>query len=84
MDNYLNNLAELSEFTDSNLIESLIVNFIKFLGYFIVALIIYKNKSNLQYQSTFSNWSLNPNTPNSIFGFLPPPNAKLISILKKS
>lgn len=46
--------------------------------------IIYKNKSNLQYQSTFSNWSLNPNTPNSIFGFLPPPNAKLISILKKS
>ena len=44
MDNYLNNLAELSEFTDSNLIENLIVNFIKFLGYFIVALIIYKNK----------------------------------------
>ena len=44
MDNYLNNLAELSEFTDTNLIENLIVNFIKFLGYFIVALIIYKNK----------------------------------------
>jgi hypothetical protein len=46
--------------------------------------IIYKNKSNLQYESTFSNWSLNPNIPNTVFEFLPPPKAKLISILKKS
>jgi hypothetical protein len=46
--------------------------------------IIYKNKSNLQYQSTYSNWSLNPNIPSEVFGFLPPPNAKLISILMKS
>jgi len=46
--------------------------------------IIYKNKSNLQYESTFSNWSLNPNIPNSVFDFMPPPNARLISILKKS
>ena len=46
--------------------------------------IIYKNNSNLQYESTFSNWSLNPNIPDTAFDFLPPPNAKLISILKKS
>ena len=46
--------------------------------------IIYKNKSNLQYESTFSNWSVNPNIPNTVFEFLPPPKAKLISILKKS
>ena len=46
--------------------------------------IIYKNKSNLQYQSTFSNWSLNPNIPDAVFDFLPPPKARLISILKKS
>ena len=46
--------------------------------------IIYKNKSNLQYESTFSNWTLNPNIPDSVFNFLAPPNAKLISILKKS
>jgi hypothetical protein len=46
--------------------------------------IIYKNKSNLQYEATFSNWSLNPNIPDAIFDFMPPPNAKLISILKKS
>jgi len=46
--------------------------------------IIYKNKSNLQFQSTFSNWSLNPNIPDAVFDFLPPPKAKLISILKKS
>ncbi|WP_194768807.1 DUF2092 domain-containing protein [Tamlana sp. I1] len=46
--------------------------------------IIYKNKSNIQYQSTFSNWSLNPIIPNAAFDFLPPPTANLISILKKS
>jgi hypothetical protein len=46
--------------------------------------LVYKNKSNLQYESTFSNWILNPNIPNAVFDFMPPPNAKLISILKKS
>jgi hypothetical protein len=46
--------------------------------------IIYKNESNIQFESTFSNWTLNPNIPNAVFDFLPPPNAKLISILKKS
>ena len=46
--------------------------------------LIYKNKSNLQYESTFSNWILNPNIPDAVFDFMPPPNAKLISILKKS
>jgi len=49
--------------------------------YFVV---IYKNKSNLQYQSTFSNWVINPNLPNAMFDFLPPPKAKLISILKNN
>jgi hypothetical protein len=46
--------------------------------------IIYKNKSNLQYETTFSNWSINPNIPDAVFDFIPSPNAKLISILKKS
>ena len=46
--------------------------------------LIYKNQSNKQYESTFSNWSLNPNIPKVVFDFMPPPNAKLISILKKS
>lgn len=46
--------------------------------------VIYKNKSNLQYECTFNNWQLNPNIPDSAFDFLPPPNSKLISILKKS
>ena len=46
--------------------------------------IIYKSKSNLQYESTFSNWKLNPNIPDAIFDFLAPPKARLISILKKS
>ena len=46
--------------------------------------IVYKNKSNLQYESTFTNWSLNPNIPDAVFDFLAPPKARLISILKKS
>lgn len=45
--------------------------------------IIYKNKSNMQYESTFSNWSLNPSIPESKFNFLTPPHAKLISVLIK-
>jgi hypothetical protein len=46
-------------------------------------IIIYKDKSNMQYESTFSNWIINPVVPESIFSFLPPPTARLISILKK-
>jgi hypothetical protein len=46
--------------------------------------IIYKSNSNLQYESTFNNWIINPTIPDAVFDFLPPPNAKLISILKKS
>ena len=45
---------------------------------------IYKNKSNLQYEATFKEWILNPDIPKAVFDFLPPPKARLISILKKS
>jgi hypothetical protein len=47
-------------------------------------IVIYKEKSNIQYESTFSNWSINPVIPESAFSFLAPPTARLISILKKS
>lgn len=46
--------------------------------------IVYKKESNRQYESTFSNWTLNPNVPDAVFNFLAPPTASLISILKKS
>lgn len=46
--------------------------------------IAYKKESNRQYESTFSNWSLNPDIPGAVFNFLTPPTAKLINILKKS
>ena len=46
--------------------------------------ITYKKESNRQYESTFSNWSLNPDVPDRVFHFLTPPTAKLINILKKS
>lgn len=44
--------------------------------------IIYKNNRNLQYESTFQEWILNPNIPLASFEFLPPPNSKLIDILE--
>jgi hypothetical protein len=46
-------------------------------------MIIYKKKNNLHYTTTFNNWLLNPKIPETLFDFLPPPNAKLISILEK-
>jgi len=46
--------------------------------------IIYKNENNKQYEATFTKWQLNPVVPDAIFDFLPPPHAKLISILAKS
>jgi hypothetical protein len=43
--------------------------------------IVYKNDGNKQFQATFSNWSLNPDIPPSVFEFLPPPAARQVSIL---
>ena len=40
--------------------------------------IVYKGKSNMQYESHFSNWELNPVIPASVFEFMPPKNAKPI------
>jgi hypothetical protein len=45
--------------------------------------VIYKDKSNIQYESTFSNWSINPTIPDSVFSFLAPPKARLINIMEK-
>lgn len=45
--------------------------------------IIYKNQNNMHYTTTFTSWVLNPQIPETIFEFMPPPNAKLISILEK-
>ena len=44
-------------------------------------LIIYKNNGNRQFQGTFSNWKLNPDLPDAVFEFNPPPMAKEIKIL---
>ena len=46
--------------------------------------IIYKKENNKQFHGTFSDWQLNPEIPNKLFDFSPPPSAKLISILAKS
>jgi hypothetical protein len=47
-------------------------------------LFIDKEKSYQQHQGTFTNWQLNPVLPPSMFDFVPPKKAKLISILSKS
>jgi hypothetical protein len=46
-------------------------------------IVTYKEKSNIQYESTFSNWSINPTVPDSAFSFLAPPKARLINIMEK-
>lgn len=47
-------------------------------------LFIDKEKSFQQHEGTFTNWDLDSTLPESIFDFVPPKNAKLISILSKS
>ncbi|GGG32556.1 DUF2092 domain-containing protein [Bizionia arctica] len=46
-------------------------------------IVTYKDKSNLQYESTFDNWLINPTIPESAFSFLAPPKARLINIMEK-
>jgi hypothetical protein len=43
----------------------------------------YKDNNNIQYQSNFSNWNLNPDIPVSVFEFLPPPKAVEIFLMPK-
>lgn len=47
-------------------------------------LIMYHNKSNLQYEASFSDWDINPILPASIFDFLPPPGAREVYLLPKN
>lgn len=47
-------------------------------------LIMYHNKSNLQYEASFSDWDINPVLPASIFEFLPPPGAREVYLLPKN
>lgn len=47
-------------------------------------IIIQKGKQNLRFESVLKDWEVNPNLPNTIFEFLPPPKARLIDIMEKS
>jgi hypothetical protein len=46
-------------------------------------IITYKNDGNKQYEATFSNWQLNPEIPEAVFEFLPPPAAAKIILMPK-
>ncbi|UCD62218.1 MAG: DUF2092 domain-containing protein [Flavobacteriaceae bacterium] len=47
-------------------------------------IIIQKGDQNLRFESVFKDWDINPNLPNTMFEFLPPPKSKLIDIMEKS
>ncbi|MBE0636914.1 MAG: DUF2092 domain-containing protein [Bacteroidales bacterium] len=44
----------------------------------------YDESPNAQYSATFSDWKVNPDLPNAMFNFTPPPKARKIKILAKS
>ena len=46
--------------------------------------IVYKDQSNMQFESHFTNWDLNPLIPPSVFDFMPPKDAKAIKILART
>jgi len=46
-------------------------------------LIVYKDRQNMQYEGTFSNWEINPDIPEAVFEFTAPPKAREIKILAK-
>lgn len=46
-------------------------------------ILTYKNKNNTQYESTFSNWNLNPDLPLSAFEFMVPSQAQEIILMPK-
>ncbi|HRI61396.1 MAG TPA: DUF2092 domain-containing protein [Saprospiraceae bacterium] len=48
-------------------------------------LIMYFGKADAsQYEAIFSDWNINPQIPESVFEFLPPPGAKDIAIMRKN
>ncbi|PTX43263.1 hypothetical protein C8P64_1790 [Christiangramia gaetbulicola] len=44
-------------------------------------LIIHKDDMNKQYEVNFTNWEINPDLPEDMFSFEPPPKAKNIAIM---
>ena len=47
-------------------------------------LVIYKDEENIQYEVDFTKWKLNPDIPEEIFSFEPPPGARNIAIMAKT
>lgn len=46
-------------------------------------IVYYDIKPNQQYEATFSNWKLNPQLPDEMFEFTPPPQAEELILLAK-
>lgn len=48
-----------------------------------MVIVYYDVNPNQQYESTFSNWQLNPVLPNAMFEFTPPANANKLKLIAK-
>lgn len=46
-------------------------------------MLLIQSKDNRQFESTFSNWEVNPVLPAAMFDFMPPPGARRLRILAK-
>lgn len=49
-----------------------------------MVVVYYDESPNVQYEATFSDWKVNPDLPNAMFNFAPPPKARRIKILSKN
>ncbi len=49
-----------------------------------MVIVYYDESPNAQYEATFSDWKVNPDLPNAMFNFSPPPKARKIRILSKN
>lgn len=48
-----------------------------------MVIVYYDVSPNQQYEATFSNWQINPNLPNAMFEFSPPPDANRLKLVAK-
>ena len=48
-----------------------------------MVIVYYDVNPNQQYETTFSNWQINPELPNAMFEFSPPPDANRLKLVAK-
>lgn len=49
-----------------------------------MVIVYFEQEQHPQYEATFSHWQLNPDLPEALFEFMPPPNAAEITLVSKN